>query len=86
MVLEFIGRRWSAVHFQVARRGAQHHPRGGQPAADLAAALDSGSLSASELLHRYCALLHARLGTYEAVARRTGLDRRTAKKYVTGDM
>lgn len=55
-------------------------------AADLVAALDSGSLSAPELLHRYCALLHARLGTYEAVARRTGLDRRTAKKYVTGDV
>ena len=29
-----------------------------------------------------CALLHGRHGTYEEVARRTGLDRRTVKKYL----
>ena len=42
----------------------------------------SGAYEARELLARYCALLYERLGTYEAVAQRTGLDRRTAKKHV----
>jgi two-component system, NtrC family, response regulator HydG len=30
----------------------------------------------------YCALLYERFGTYEEVARRAGLDRRTVKKHV----
>jgi sigma-54 dependent transcriptional regulator, flagellar regulatory protein len=41
-----------------------------------------GSLSGSELLRRYCRMLHARHGTYEAVAARTGLDRRTVRRHV----
>jgi DNA-binding NtrC family response regulator len=41
-----------------------------------------GSLSAQELLQSYCALLYQRHGSYEDVARRTGLDRRTVKKHV----
>jgi len=45
-------------------------------------ATEGGSLSVGVLLARYCQLLHQRLGTYEDVARRTGLDRRTARKYV----
>ena len=44
--------------------------------------LRAGELTADELLGRYCALLHARLGTYAEVAKRTGLDPRTARKYV----
>jgi DNA-binding NtrC family response regulator len=43
---------------------------------------DGGTLDASALLARYCAALHLELGTYEQVARRTGLDRRTVKKYI----
>ena len=42
----------------------------------------AGTLSAQELLGRYCALLYRRFGTYAEVAERTGLDRRTARKYV----
>ena len=42
----------------------------------------SGGLSAQELLGRYCVMLHRRFGTYAEVAERTGLDRRTARKYV----
>ncbi|UCF67142.1 MAG: sigma-54-dependent Fis family transcriptional regulator [Acidobacteriota bacterium] len=45
--------------------------------------LSAGELTASELLERYCWMLHARHGSYEAVARLTALDRRTVKKYVT---
>ena len=39
-------------------------------------------MNAQELLHAYCALLYQRFGTYEEVARRVKLDRRTVKKYV----
>jgi transcriptional regulator with GAF, ATPase, and Fis domain len=41
----------------------------------------AGELDADELLGGYCARLHAQLGSYEAVARRTRLDRRTVKRY-----
>lgn len=41
-----------------------------------------GQLEAKELLNRYCALLFKQFGTYEEVARRTKLDRRTVKRYV----
>lgn len=44
--------------------------------------IDSGAYRADHLVADYCALLHSRHGTYEEVARRTGLDRRTARKYV----
>ncbi len=47
--------------------------------ADLARA---GHLSAKDLLGHYCAMLYRQLGTYAEVAARTGLDRRTARKYV----
>ena len=41
-----------------------------------------GALDAQELMARYCALLYRQSGTYEEVARRAGLDRRTVRKYV----
>jgi DNA-binding NtrC family response regulator len=41
-----------------------------------------GDLSASDLLRCYCRMLYERHGTYEAVARQTGLDRRTVRKHV----
>jgi len=44
--------------------------------------LQDGTLAAQRLLTGYCAMLYARHGTYEEVARRTGLDRRTVKKYI----
>jgi DNA-binding NtrC family response regulator len=56
--------------------------------ADLAGRLQSGiasgSLDAEQLLAGYCRLLHERHGTYEEVARRTHLDRRTVKAYIVG--
>ncbi len=45
--------------------------------------LKSGQLDAQALLREYCVLLYHRHGTYQEVARRTGLDRRTVKKYIT---
>jgi len=50
--------------------------------ARLVEGLEAGTLDAQELLQGYCALLHDRHGTYEEVARRTRLDRRTVKKHV----
>jgi DNA-binding NtrC family response regulator len=44
--------------------------------------IDTGAYEAQTLTADYCKLLHRRYGTYEEVARRTGLDRRTVKKYV----
>jgi DNA-binding NtrC family response regulator len=46
--------------------------------------LRAGELTADELLSRYCAMLYRRLGTYADVAKRTGLDPRTSRKYVEG--
>jgi two-component system, NtrC family, response regulator HydG len=42
----------------------------------------AGEETAKGLVSRYCKALYARHGTYEEVARRTGLDRRTVKAHV----
>ena len=44
--------------------------------------VDSGSLSARDLLSGYCELLYQRLQSFEKVAEATGLDRRTVKRYL----
>ncbi len=53
------------------------------PGADLARAMESGALTAQEVVERYAAMLYEKYGSYEEVARRAGIDRRTAKKHVT---
>jgi len=53
-----------------------------EPTDRLLAAIEAGSLDAQGLMVEYCSLLYRRFGTYEEVARATGLDRRTARKYV----
>jgi transcriptional regulator with PAS, ATPase and Fis domain len=52
--------------------------------ASLARDVEAGTLDATALVSRYCGMLYRRVGTYEEVARRTGLDRRTVRKYVAG--
>ena len=44
--------------------------------------MEAGTLDADALLSGYCGWLYDRFGSYEEVARRTRLDRRTVKKYV----
>ena len=57
-------------------------PHGSDENDALAGDVRSGVLNAQQLMTRYCKLIYRQAGTYEEVARRTGLDRRTIKKYV----
>jgi hypothetical protein len=54
--------------------------------ADLAARLRRGSLTADELLRRYCTRVYADTGSYEETGRRLGLDRRTVKAKLDPDL
>jgi DNA-binding NtrC family response regulator len=45
--------------------------------------LAKGTIDAQTLVRRYCHSLYRRYGTYGEVARRTKLDRRTVKKYIS---
>ncbi|MEK6196435.1 MAG: sigma-54-dependent Fis family transcriptional regulator, partial [Deltaproteobacteria bacterium] len=44
--------------------------------------IHTGKMDAQQLLSGYCFMLYQRFGTFEEVARRTNLDRRTVKKYI----
>jgi len=48
----------------------------------LVTGIESGELDAQALIAGYCTLLYKRYGTFEEVARRINLDRRTVKKYI----
>ena len=50
--------------------------------ADLFDEARDGNLSADDMLRRYCTLVYAQTGSYEAAAARLGLDRRTVKAKV----
>ncbi|MBI5441307.1 MAG: sigma-54-dependent Fis family transcriptional regulator [Deltaproteobacteria bacterium] len=56
--------------------------RARNPSRSRGAAFEAGAWDAAELLAEYCAQLYERLGSYEEVARRTKLDRRTVRKHV----
>ena len=64
------------------RCSVEFEPVEEQGAEELWQRFQAGSLNARELLGCYCALLYRRLGSYEDVARRTGLDRRTVKRRI----
>jgi DNA-binding NtrC family response regulator len=74
---------------QAVRRTLLTHHYSGDPGAVtsdlfrmLQEGMEGGTISAGGLLDGYCTLLYQRFGTYEEVARRTGLDRRTAKAHI----
>ena len=51
-------------------------------ATQLTMGIRSGNMAVSNLVSGYCFLLYQKYGTYEQVAKQTGLDRRTVKKYI----
>ncbi|MEM7481673.1 MAG: sigma 54-interacting transcriptional regulator [Acidobacteriota bacterium] len=55
------------------------------PTQALAQAVIQGTLTADELLNRYCTLVYRQAGTYQEAARRLALDRRTVKSRVDRD-
>jgi transcriptional regulator with AAA-type ATPase domain len=61
-----------------------------EPAADsrqqLAIEFLAGSLTADELLSRYCTLIYSQTASYEETARRIHLDRRTVKSKIDADL
>lgn len=52
------------------------------PLAKLVDGIQNESIDATCLLSKYCGFLYQRHGTYEAVSKIVGLDRRTVKRYV----
>jgi sigma-54 dependent transcriptional regulator, flagellar regulatory protein len=63
----------------------RYAPHSGAPADEdegLVEALRGAQLTAHDLLARYSRMLYRRLGTYAEVAKRTGLDPRTSRKYI----
>jgi transcriptional regulator with AAA-type ATPase domain len=63
----------------------EYHPPQAQPPSiqeDFAGAVAAGSLTAEELLRRYCTLVYAETGSYEETARRLRLDRRTVRSKI----
>jgi DNA-binding NtrC family response regulator len=61
---------------------ADASPRSASLREQLIAGIESQTLNAENLLASYCKVLYETSGNYEAVGRRTNLDRRTVKKYV----
>lgn len=75
-------------------RKAYHPPRSGpgrggdgdDPVASVAASMRRGSLTADELLRKYCTMVYKSTGSYEAAAKRLKLDRRTVKAKIEPDL
>ena len=69
------------VHVEPDTVAEFDHGDATETSGSLSGRIAAGSLSAQELLEAYCAQLYERTGNYAEVARRTGLDRRTVRKY-----
>jgi transcriptional regulator with PAS, ATPase and Fis domain len=63
-------------------RYAADLPRSTEAEESLEALFAAGGLTADEMLARYCGMLYRQFGSYAAVAKRTGLDPRTSRKYI----
>jgi transcriptional regulator with PAS, ATPase and Fis domain len=69
------------------RKEYQSSPvKGRRRRSDIFAPAYSGDLTASELLSRYCTLIYSQTESYEEVARRLEIDRRTVKAKVNQDL
>ena len=49
------------------------------PVSEAAALMRAATLTADELLERYCAIVQSQTGSYHETARRLGIDRRTVR-------
>jgi DNA-binding NtrC family response regulator len=58
----------------------------GNGSEDLAAAISAGTLTADDLLGRYCTLVFAETRSYQETARRLGIDRRTVRRRVDPEL
>jgi hypothetical protein len=69
-------------------RGEYRPPAAGDPSARQRVADDllAGTLSADDLLRRYCTLVYADTGSYQETGRRLGLDRRTIREKIDADL
>ncbi len=69
-------------------RKEYHPPRPRDVSAheDFARAVGSGTMTADELLRRYCTLVYSQTGSYEETARRLRLDRRTVKSKIDPEL
>lgn len=68
---------------------SEYHPPARQmetPKKYFADEVVSGSLTASELLDKYCTLVYSATGSYQETARRLGIDRRTVKSRIDGNL
>ena len=67
----------------------EYHPSGqgaSGPHEEMSRALLEGSLTADEMLRRYCTLVYAQTSNYEETARRLQLDRRTVKAKIDPEL
>lgn len=64
---------------------AEASTNSGDAVEQLAAAMREGKLTAEDVIREYCRIVYRQTGSYEATARRVGLDRRTVKAKVAGD-
>jgi transcriptional regulator with AAA-type ATPase domain len=69
-------------------RGEYRPPAAGNPSARQRVADEvlAGSLSAEDLLRRYCTLIYADTGSYQETGRRLGLDRRTVREKIDASL
>jgi hypothetical protein len=67
-------------------RGSYYPTHTPQALPDGFAGLSEGPLTVDELLARYCTHVYATTGSYEETARRLGIDRRTVKAKVDGEL
>ena len=65
-------------------RGEYHPPRRAARGVreEVASAILAASLTADEMLRRYCTLVFAQTGNYQETARRLGIDQRTVKEKI----
>ncbi len=71
-----------AVRRVILNREYRPEPIPHSPGQDWLALAAAGRLNVQQLLSQYCRRLYQQLGSYEAVARQLGLDRRTVRKYI----